>query len=389
VRWVVVASLLAGCYPVEGNECDPGPFWDGPYFGNPHVASTGERMVVVWDEVTLDGSGTFRGAMTDGVTSDEPFDYEPGREPGDALSGPDRALVTGSIGDGRSFYELRLPSGQRVAPPVELAGFTGTCTFDGDAFLIARPGGLVRIALDGTAGPLIAIDDVGECAATATVTWVLNGGSDEPILGRRIARGGGVIDASPRLILDGSYFWVAAARSNQTVIVSEDRENQRTFVVVRDDGSVATRPLAIDVPFSRPAVLVAERDSYLLILEGSGQLVAHGVRLTPEGNVLGAPFVLVDPIRGNTIAAARTGDATTVVYDELANRDGPPKLDSIRIDDGQPPRDVASVASVEGELYTVDCGCQTGRGAGGLVGLIVLLLCGSRRHARGTRSPAT
>ena len=391
MRWVVVASLVAGCYPVEGNECEPGPFWDGPYLENPHVASTGERMLVGWREVTIDGdvSGTFHGAFTDGMTTEAPFDYEPGLEPRSALSGPDRALVTGGLGDGRSFHELRLPTGARVGPAFELAGFTGTCAFDGDAFLIVRPGGLVRVGLDGTTGPLIAIDGIGACAATANVTWVMTGGLDEPLTGRRIARGGGVLDPIPRLLLDEAYIWIAAARPSETVIVSQDRDDQRTVVVVADDGSVTTRPLAIDVAFSRPAILVAERDGYLLILEGTGKPVAHGVHLAPDGSVLGAPFVLVDPIRGNTIAAARTGAATTVVFDELSNLGNPPRIDSIRIDDGQLPRDAAVIATVEGEAYTVDCGCQTGRGAGGLVGLVGLLLCGSRRRARETRRPAT
>ncbi|HEY5935899.1 MAG TPA: hypothetical protein VIU61_14720 [Kofleriaceae bacterium] len=393
MRWAVFASVLLGaCYPVEGNECDPGPFWDGPYLENPGAASTGDRMLVVWREVDIgDGvvTGTYRGAPTDGTTSDAPFDYEPGLAPRAMLSGSDRALVTGELDGGGSFYELRLASGARVAPAVELAAFTGTCAFDGDAFLITRPNAVVRIAPDGTAGPPISITGIDECAATSAVTWVITGGSDEPIVGRRIARGGGVLDPDARMILDDSYFFVAAARASEAVVISQDRDDRRTFVVLADDGTATAVPLAIDVAFSRPTRLIGERAGYLLILESTGTSVVHGVRLAPDGTVLGAPFVLLDHAAGNTLVAVRTGDATTVVFDELPHGGEAPRIDAIRIADGAPPSEPTTIETTTGEAYTVDCGCQAGHGVGWLAGLVLLGLCRSRSRCRRSRSPTS
>jgi hypothetical protein len=385
VRWVVVASLVAGCYPVEGNECDPGPYWDGPYLASPHAASIGERILVVWSEVLQEGGGVYRGTMTDGTTSDPPFDYEPTLKPRAAVSGLDRAMVTGEIDGGRSFYELRLSSGARVGSPVELDGYTRPCAFDGDAFLVTRLGGLIRIAPDGAAGPLIAIE-VHQCAATDAVTWVMTGGADDPIRGSRIARGGGLLDASPRQILDDSYFWVTAAGPTETVVVSKNRDNKTTFVELRNDGTLGVSgPLVLESEFWRPVELIAERDGYLLVTEDTGSGMVHGMRIA-RGGALGPAFVLLDSAAGNTLSGVRTANASMLVYDQLPRRDEDPRIGAVRIADGALPGEPTTIVTVAGERYTVDCGCQTGRGTGGLLVLVVFLACRSRSRTRGSRS---
>lgn len=394
MRLAVIASLLSACYPVEGNECSEGPFWDGPALENPHVASTGDRLLVTWREyiVTDDGviDDVYRGTLVDdaGVVAGR-FDFEPGLEPAALLSGPDRALVTGELDGGGSFYELRLASGTRVGP-VELPGFTGTCAFDGDGFLITRPGGLVRIAPDGSAGPPIAIAGIDKCAATDAVTWVMTGGSDEPIEGRRIARGGGLLDATPRRILDDSFFYVTAARPTETAVVAQDRDRARTWIRLANDGTVtAMVPLVLESELWRPIALIAERDGYLLVNEDSGSATIYGVRVAPDGAVLGASFVLLEHALGNTLALARTTGATTLVYDQLSRGGEAPQIAAIRIADGVPPGEPATIETVAGEAYTVDCGCQVGRGGGWLLALAILGLCRSRSRGRRSRRPTS
>lgn len=378
----LLALVLPGCVSYEETPCNPGPFWEGPYFENPAVGAAGDASLVIWRSIDHDGTtlnDDYTGAIVDPAGAITPLAFDERFRPHTVLSGDDHAVVLGDREQGGRFAQLRRASGEVVATLEDPTGLAG-CAYDGTGFLLYVDGGLVPLELDGTLGPPIPLPEgfTGECHRAGDLIWMVReGGEDEPTRAVRI-RDRTALDVAPRvLVAAGGFFRSQGARPGELALIDQDRDGVRTWRTFGDDGEpIAEVPLALATEVYTSKRLLGETDAYLMI-GFDNELI----RIAPDGTQLGAAL-REDRYAINNVGTARNLTATTIVFAAARPGGEPPQVGHIRIPDGAEAEPMVALETSVGAPYTVDCGCRTTGGSGWLA---MLALLGLRRRPRARR----
>lgn len=373
MRFVALCALLGGCTPIGKGNCVETEYYVGPAVAGPRIGTNGSHIVVAWSQFVEGDEDPAHHASVGGALFDPGGQRVAGSEfalewPYVARSftgGTDRALVTGPIEDystHRSFVAIQRATGEVLAPvetSIEINGGEGV--FEGSSFLVATQNGAARLSLDGVITEEIALGrSGGALVAGATVSWML-WRDTQAVTGVRIARGGAVLDATPRLIAEGDMNRLAAARGDEVAFAAL-KGDMLTWTVLGASGVATTTTSTTTAPVGEqpyedayPVALVAETDGYLMIIENNTvDSTALGMmRISPAG--VAGPYVPLGFAKSTDAIAL--GGRTMVVYARAGVLRDTPAIDAIVVDSGaEASAPITVETTTGGHVETNECG---------------------------------